>query len=81
MPDRRDGDWRGGVDVDAEMAAWRGSTRRAQTIFTVGLVIAIAFTVGFAVIGNTDGIFSMATAVFFMAAIVGTLTFLSRRTA
>lgn len=80
MADRRVGDWRDGVDLDAEMIAWRSSTKRAQIVFAVGLVVAIAFMAVFAVIGNDDGIFYMATAVFFMAIIAGTLMLVSRRT-
>ena len=79
MPDRRAGDWRNGVDVDAEMVAWRGSTRTAQRIFAFGLAVAVVFLIAFALVGNRDGVGYMATAVFFMAAIAGTLTLLGRR--
>ena len=81
MPDRRVGDWRNGVDVDEELTAWRTSTRRALGVFAIGVVIALGFLAAFAVVGNGDGVFYMATAVFFMALTVGVLTFLGRRAA
>lgn len=80
MADRRVGDWRNGVDLDAEIAAWSRSTLRAKKIFGAGIVVAIVLLAAFAAIGNSDGVFYMAGAAFFMAAITATLMLFDRQT-
>lgn len=80
MPDRRVGDWRNGVDLEEEIAAWRQTTRRAQGVFAAGIAIALVFLIAFAITGTGGGVYYMATAMFFMAAIVITLMLLGRKT-
>lgn len=79
MPDRRVGDWRNGVDIDEEMAAWERSTRRAQIVVAVGLAIAAVFLIAFALSGTRGGVEYMATVMFFLAAFALVLVVLRRR--